>query len=302
MDLEYINRIFEYTDVKRNADFLTIGYPHIKEKKKMLVFIKNKKYINALRGNDNISAVITSEEYSEQILCSTNCGVLVTENPEKTFYLIHNYLYNKEDFYEKEKNKTVIGANADIASNAVIAENNVRIGENVRIEPGVIIMENVKIGNNCLIGANTVIGTRGFQYFKSGDDAFYIEHVSGVIIQNNVEIFSGCCIAGGLVTPTYICDNTKVDNHVHIGHSAYLSKRVLIAAGTVVGGSAYIGQRTWIGPGSVISSLVHIGDDAFVCVGSVVANDIKNGQKVSGNFALEHERQMALELFKRRLT
>ena len=292
MDLKFVSDIFENTVLERNADFSTIGYLNFKNISGMLVYINDEKYIKDLYDNKNISSVITTKDYSKTVLENTECGVLVAENPEKTFYLIHNYLYRETSFYKKEEFQTRIGENANISSQAIIADKNVVIGKNAIIEPGATIMEGVKIGDNCVIGANTTIGTRGFQYYRNEDEAFYIEHIGGVVIQDNVEILSGSCVASGLINPTCLGKNTKIDNLVHIGHSAYLGERVLVTAGAVVGGSVYIGSRSWIGINSVICASVIIEEDAFICMGAVVTKDVAKGQKVAGNFAVDHKKQI----------
>lgn len=292
MDLKYISEIFENTVLERNADFATIGYVNLKNISGMLVYINEEKYLKDLYNNKNISSVITTKDCSKAVLEKTECGVLVSENPEKTFYLVHNYLYRETSFYKKEEFLTQIGENANISSRAIISDKNVVIGKNVIIEPGATIMEGVKIGDNCVIGANTTIGTRGFQYYRNEDEAFYIEHIGGVVIQDNVEILSGSCVASGLINPTCLCKNTKIDNLVHIGHSAYLGQRVLVTAGAVVGGSVYIGSRSWIGINSVICASVTIEEDAFICMGAVVTKDVAKGQKVAGNFAVDHKKQI----------
>jgi UDP-3-O-[3-hydroxymyristoyl] glucosamine N-acyltransferase len=55
-------------------------------------------------------------------------------------------------------------------------------------------------------------------------------------------------------------------------------------------GSARIGDDVWIGPNATISNQVQIGDGAAVSLGSVVVRDVRSGQRVSGNFAVDHRR------------
>lgn len=292
MDLEALHKIFQNTELLRNNIFSTIGYLNILNISDMMVFVKERKYLADLYKNPNVSAVITNKEYAEEILEHTDCGILVAEDPERLFYLAHNYLYQKTSFYKKEDFKTTIESGACISPKAVIAEKNVRIGKDTVVEPGAVIMQGVQIGSHCVIGANTTIGTRGFQYYRKGDEAFYIEHIGGVVLEDNVEVLSGSCIASGLIIPTYLCKNVKLDNLVHVGHSAYLDKRVLAAAGTIIGGSVYVGERTWLGINSTICASVHIGADAFICMGAVVTKDAADGAKVSGNFAIDHKKQV----------
>lgn len=292
MDLKYVNQIFKETKVKRNGHFSTIGFLNRSDVSDMLLFIRDEKYLPDLCQNPNVSAVIATEECSSAILDQLQCGVLVTPNPEKIFYLLHNYLVRETDFYKTDDFQTVIGKNANISPHAVIAEKNVLIGDDVQIEPGAVIMEGTRIGNHCVIGANTTVGTRGFQYYRDENEAFYIEHVGGIIMEDHVEILSGCGIACGLIRPTCLCKYTKIDNLVHIGHSAYLDQRALVVAGSVIGGSAHIGKRVWVGMNVSVCASVHVGDDAFLCMGAVVTKDVANGQKVAGNFAIDHKKQI----------
>ena len=292
MDLKKVCEIFKNVTLVRDGIFEGIGYADIKDIKKMMVFLRDNNYLRNIQENENISAVVTVSELADELIKTTNCGIIVCDKPDELFYNLHNYLYRKTDFYQKQSILTQIGKNAVIDSTAIIAERDVVIGDNVIIEPGVVIQGGVTIGNNCVIGANTTIGTRGFQYYRDGDEVFYIEHIGGVVLEDNVEVLSGCCIASGLIKPTYISENCKIDNLVHVGHSAFLDKRVLVTAGAVIGGSARIGKRVWVGINSVISASVHIGDDAFICMGAAVTRDVNANQKVSGNFAIEHKKQI----------
>ena len=292
MRLEEICKHFSGLKLVRDGIFDTIGFANITSVQNMLVFVRDGAYLSAVMSNPNISAVISLPEFVDTITENSQYGVLVSDNPDEMFYKIHNYLYKETDFYNKRNIKTVIGSNCNISPNAVIADRNVVIGDDVTIEANAVIMEGVTIGDHCTIGANTTVGTRGFQYYRKDDDAFYIEHVGGVVIEDHVDILSGCCIASGLITPTHISENCKIDNLVHIGHSAFLEKRVLVPAGVILGGSSYIGKRVWLGINSTIAASVHIGDDAFVCMGAVVTKDVAEGQKVSGNFAVDHKKQV----------
>lgn len=186
MHLTEICEMFSEANLVRDAEFETIGFINLSQQNSKMVFLKDEKFLQSLIDNKEISAVITFSEYADQIIEHTNYGLIVTKNPEKLFYIIHNYLCNETEFYKKSNKTSIIGKNCQISSNAVIAEKNVVIGNNVIIEPGVVIMEGVIIGNNCVIGANTSVGTRGFQYYRNEDECFYIEHIGGVIIEDNV--------------------------------------------------------------------------------------------------------------------
>ena len=79
MDLKYISQVFKDTILKRNADFLTVGFLNISDISDMLIFIRDKRYLTELYDNSNVSAVITTDDYAKEVLDNTKCGVLVTE-------------------------------------------------------------------------------------------------------------------------------------------------------------------------------------------------------------------------------
>ena len=187
---------------------------------------------------------------------------------------------------------TIVGDQCQISSQAYVAQKGVIIGSRAVVEPGAVILENVTIGNDCVVGANTVIGTRCFQFSRIGSRRVYMEHVGGVKIGDRVEILSGTAIASGLIEPTIIENDVKIDNQVHIAHSDVIGEGTMITDGVKLCGSVRIGKRVWIGVNSSIAPLVEIGDDAFICIGSVVTKNVMASAKVSGNFAEDHVRRM----------
>ncbi len=61
----------------------------------------------------------------------------------------------------------------------------------------------------------------------------------------------------------------------------------------MVAGSAKIGDDVWIGPSASVSSGVEIGDGASITLGSVVTKNVAPGQRVTGNFAIDHDKFIA---------
>ena len=66
MDLKYISQVFKDTILKRNADFLTVGFLNISDISDMLIFIRDKRYLTELYDNSNVSAVITTDDYADR--------------------------------------------------------------------------------------------------------------------------------------------------------------------------------------------------------------------------------------------
>ena len=64
----------------------------------------------------------------------------------------------------------------------------------------------------------------------------------------------------------------------------------MIAANAVIAGAAVLGERVGVGPSASISNGLSVGDDACVTLGAVVTAAVPAGARVSGNFAVDHER------------
>jgi UDP-3-O-[3-hydroxymyristoyl] glucosamine N-acyltransferase len=75
---------------------------------------------------------------------------------------------------------------------------------------------------------------------------------------------------------------------VHVAHNTVIGANCRVVAGAVICGSCQIGDEVWVGPNAVISHGLTVGDGAYVCLGSIVVSNVPAGQKVSGNFAVEH--------------
>ncbi|MEG1408161.1 MAG: UDP-3-O-(3-hydroxymyristoyl)glucosamine N-acyltransferase, partial [Ruthenibacterium sp.] len=97
-------------------------------------------------------------------------------------------------------------------------------------------------------------------------------------------------------------ENTKLDNFVHIGHAAKIEKNVLIAAHACIGGRTVIMPNAWIGIGAIVRNGIRIGCGARVNMGAVVTKSVSDGQSVTGNFAIDHQKFMSnLKNIKRKI-
>jgi len=290
MFLSEFDNLFEKSRLIRNSSFKTLGKLNALFSDETLIFISESKYIRFL--SNKISAVITTEEIYSQIQSEyPQIGILVVENPKNYFFEIHKYLY-ENNYYFKEF-ESLISYKAIISDkNTFISDINVKIGDNTIIEPNVVIHKNTEIGNNCVIRSGTIIGTEGFEVIEIDGINQVVPHGGKVIINDNVEIQANNTISKGLFPSrnTIIHEEVKTDNLVHIAHGAWIGKRAKIAASAMIAGSVTIGKNVWIGPSAVISSGINIGDNASITLGSVVTKNVAEGQKVSGNFAIEHSK------------
>ena len=190
-------------------------------------------------------------------------------------YVMNEILLQKENI----KYETKIKSNVIIGKNTFIGDN-VEIGENVKISSNCVI-NNAIIGNNVNIYSGVIIGDDGFGYLRERDKSIIkFPHIGKVVIQDNVELHSGVCIARGTLGDTLLKTGVKCDNMVHIAHNDIIGKHTMIAAKTMISGSVKIGDYCWISPGCSIIDGIEIADNTFIGIGSVVLKDIKNTGEV----------------------
>jgi UDP-3-O-[3-hydroxymyristoyl] glucosamine N-acyltransferase len=103
-----------------------------------------------------------------------------------------------------------------------------------------------------------------------------------VLIEDNVEIASGCTIDRGSVDDTEIGKNTYLDNQVHIAHNVKIGSNCMIAGQVGFAGSSTIGNNVSIGGQAGISGHLNIGNNVKIGGGSGVVKDIEDNQVVMG--------------------
>lgn len=252
----------------------------------VLTFLNNVKYSDLLKDNKSVSCVVTTKDLVEKFI-DTKLGIVVTENPKKAFYTIHNYMVENELYWRKFANE--IDSSSLISPNAIIATDSVKIGKNSLIEDGVIIDKGVIIGDNVIIRSNSVIGSSGFQFLR--DDKALISVKTGglLIINDNVEVQHNCSIDKGIFGgETIIKNSVKMDNFVHIAHDCIIGERTLITAGVKFGGRSVIGKDCFFGINSTISNGLIIGDNVSVSLGSIVTRNVPQNNSVLGNFTVNN--------------
>lgn len=274
-------------EIINDREFTSLGLAVSKCNEKLLSFIEDEKYIKEL--SDNITCLITTKEIGEAI--KDKYGVIVSKNPRIDYFKLHNKLSNNREYLRKTY-KTIIGENCNISPMASISNTNVTIGNNVKIEEFVVIRENTVIGDNSIIRAGCILGGEGFEYKRTDGIIMNVTHCGGVIVGENVEVQYNTCIDKALYTwdNTIVSDYSKIDNMVHLEHGVKVGERCLIASRTTVGGRTVIGSDSWIGLGAIISNGLTLGNKVSVSLGSVVTKNIEDGEKVSGNFAINHDK------------
>lgn len=286
--LEHAGENFGITQVIIDAEFVTMGLLSADTDLEICTFIDNEKYIDIRK--DNAKMIITNKSISDKLL---NVGKCISDNPRVSYFKLHNYLTNFDEYKIREDFKSIMGEDCSISEMAHIAKNNVKIGNNVVVEEFVSIKENTIIEDNTIIRAGSIIGGEGYE-FKRMDigKILPVKHVGWTYIGNNVEIQQNTCIDKAIYPwdSTFIGDYCKIDNLVHVAHGVKLSSAVFLVAGSLLGGRTIIKQNTWVGVGATVSNGLIIGKESSINIGAVVTKNLNDRSSVTGNFAIDHEK------------
>lgn len=273
--------------IQGNMCFETLALCNMKLDFETCTFLDDIRYIDSIA--ENVKVIFTTPILAEK-LPENKYGFILTERPRVLFFKFHNMLAGNS-YYIRNEYKTEISSNARISSLAYISKNNVMIEDGVVIEPFVTIYPNVHIGENTVVRSGCRIGGEGFEFKKEENSIIPVKHLGGVEIGSNVEIQNNTCIDKAVYPwdNTVIGDSVKIDNLVHIGHGVKVANNTMIVANSGIGGRTEIGEDVWVGFASTIRNGLKIENASRINMGAVVTKKVKEGQAVSGNFAMEHE-------------
>jgi UDP-3-O-[3-hydroxymyristoyl] glucosamine N-acyltransferase len=251
---------------------------------KTIAFVDTKKYIDQIINNLNITVVLCTDHLKE--LCK-NKITITCDDPRFYYYTFLNKIV--ESNYVKIP--TVISPTAYIHPRAFVCEYNVIIENNTYVGPNATILADVQIGNDCYIKSGAVIGSEGFELKRTTKGILNVLHDGRVIIGNNVKIGANCAIHKGFsFRDTIIKNNVKIDDLVYIAHAVHIGEGCFLIGNSMISGSTTLMENVWVGPGVTVSNGLTIGANASLTIGSVVTKDVGPGEKVTGNFAVEHKK------------
>lgn len=256
------------------------------EGKKVLTFLNDEKYYKEIENNKSITCIVTTDEVAQKIE-KGKYGIIISENPRKDFFELHNKLVKENFYFTKKENK--ISEKAYISEKANIGSYNIIIEDDVIIEAGVTIYENVTIKKGTIIKSGTILGADGFQYIRNKDDIIKVEPAGELEIAEDVVIHNNSVIDKGIFGKTFIGENTKIYNLVHVAHDSKIGKNVFLTAGVIVCGRVKIGANSYLGPNCTIKNGLFLGENTKISMGSVVTKDVKDNEVVTGNFAIPHK-------------
>lgn len=300
------SRIIEDINIKNAASLENAS-------KNEITFLEENNKIKDFISTTDVSAIIVGKnELIIEEIKKRKASIIIVENPRVAFAEVLSI------FDTKFKQKKGIDDSANIAVTCVIGEDcyigpNVIIGENTTIGsnnfifPGVVISENVEIGNNnilfpncviyqntiiknsCIINSNTVIGSEGFGFIPQNGKWKKMPQTGGVILNNEVEIGTNCCVDRPAVGLTVIGEGTKIDNLVQIGHGVTIGKNCAFAAQVGIAGGAVIGDGVILAGQVGINNRVKVGNNVIASSKCGIHCNINDGEVISGFPAMENK-------------
>jgi len=272
----------------RDGNFRHLGYVD-STVPESLVFCNSRFYIETAAENPNVSCIITTPQLKKYI--GNQTALAISKTPRIDFYKVHHAVSKvSSPGYPRQYG---IGKNCTLHPTAVISRKS-RIGDNVTISENVVIKAGVNIDDGTFIDANAIIGCDGLLYYRENNQIRFVKHSGGVRIGKGVTILSGAVIARS-VHDTFL---TTVDDHSiigitsNIGHEVQINKNCVISSNCVIARRAVIEVDSWVGPSSMIREHVRVGAGAQIKLGSIVIDDVEPGKSVSGNFAMNHHKNL----------
>lgn len=264
-------------------------------------FLDNIKYRDQFAVT-KASACIVSPDMVE--FAPVGMALLVTKTPYKT------YAYIAQAFYPNHFPASSVSPHAHVHSSAIledgcvighgaVVEEGAVIGSGSWIEPNAVIGRNVVIGKATRIGANSVIthaligsnvhiypgcciGQDGFGFAIDPKGHIKIPQLGRVVIEDSVQIGSGCAIDRGSGPDTVIGQGTWMDNLIQVGHNVKIGRCCVIAGQCGISGSTVLEDYVVLAGQVGVAGHLTIGKGARIAAKSGLLRDVPAGAEQMG--------------------
>ena len=207
--------------------------------------------------------------------------LLVSANPRLDFIRALIFL-NREGFISDITPTGTIHESAKIHPTATVDEG-ADIGAGVTVGEYAVIKPCVSVESGASIGSHTVLGSSGFGFERDERGIpLRFPHLGRVLIGENVDLGSHCCVDRGASGDTVVDRFVKCDHQAYIAHGVQVEPSTLIMSGAKLNGSSKVGERCWIGTSALINEGVRVGAGAIVGMGTVVISDVSCNSTVAG--------------------
>lgn len=269
-----------------------------------ITFLNNERY-RPLIKTTKASAIIVGEELESV------APLLITEDPYYAFQQIVVLLHGQRKHKDVGISKLAgiaetakLGDNCNVGDFVTISDN-VTIGSNCYFYPGVFIGPDARIGDDCIFYANaviydkTIIGNRvivqsnasvgedGYGFATHEDTHHKIPQLGRAVLEDDVEIGSGCAIQRGTLDDTVIGRGCKIGDMTNIGHGVKLGPHCLLVGQIAIAGSAEVGHHCMIGGQVGTVGHIKIGNMVKIAAQAGVINDVPDGATILGSPAID---------------
>ena len=273
-----------------------------------ITFLANRKYSRFLDGTRAAAVLIKpGERFDNERLARLEC-----EDPYFAFrnamIELHGFRAHREPLPPHQGGisdaawihpEATIGEGTRIHQNATV-ERGAVLGQRCQVYPGVFIGEHAVVGDDCIIfpnvtiydhcrlgdrvtvHASTVIGQDGFGYATHAGIHHKIPQSGIVVIENDVELGSGCAIERATMGETRIGEGTKFADLISIGHGTTIGRHCLFVSLVGVAGSVTIGDYVVLGGQTGVSGHLTIGNGVQALGKTAIVSDIEPGQIIGG--------------------
>jgi UDP-3-O-[3-hydroxymyristoyl] glucosamine N-acyltransferase len=258
----------------------------------LLTYARNKRFVASALSRPNVAVLFARPEDAPG--AEQEATLILTQDPQAAFFAFHNYLATETDFYGASQAST-IAPSAKIYPGVFIAEQGVSVGDNTVVYPGAVLLEGTTIEAGVEVGPGVVLGVSGARIVQPLHGApFRIIHIGGVLVRQGAFLGANCVIVRSVWRrPTTIGRRTFVGNLANVGHNCVVGDDAMLLPGSVLCGSTHVGDEAVVAPGATVANQKTIGRGARITLGAVVTQDVEPGSRVSGNFAIEHEKLLA---------
>lgn len=254
-----------------------------------IVFVDHPKYYDKA-----LQSAATVVLINKEVECPKGKALLISDDPFRDFNKLSKHFNPFVACNSSISSTSFIGEGTIIQPNCFIG-NNVKIGKNTILHANVIVYDNTIIGDNVIIHSGTVLGADAFYYKKRPEGFDQLLSCGRVVIENNVGIGALCTIDKGVTGDTTICEGTKIDNQVHVGHDTIIGKKCLIASQTGIAGCVVIEDEVTLWGQVGTTSGITIGSKAVVLGQTGVTKSVEGGKTYFGT-PIEESREKLKQL------
>lgn len=179
----------------------------------------------------------------------------------------------------------VISEHVEIGKNTVVSAHcyigiGVKIGKDCELFPRVTLLDKVELGDRVKIFPGSVIGSDGFGYFSQQGAGKLTEmpQIGSVVIEDDVRIGALSTIDRGTLGETRIGAQTKIDDHVHIGHNTQVGKGCLFCGQAGIAGSSVLEDGVILGGQAGVSDHVRMGKNSVLGAQAGLSANVPPGE------------------------